>query len=83
MKRIKKRIKYAVPDKYSHIDFTPPKGAQKAAERALKKRAEKPKSQRGMTSIGLARARDLLNGRQLSPATVKRMLAYFTPPSGR
>ena len=82
MKRIKKRIKYAIPDKYSHIDFKPPEGAQKAAERALKKRAEKPKSQRGMTSIGLARARDLLNGRKLSPATVKRMLAYFTRHQG-
>ena len=82
MKRIKKRIKYAIPDKYSHIDFKPPKGAQKAAERALKKRADKPKSQRGMTSVGLARARDLLNGRKLSPATVKRMLAYFTRHQG-
>jgi hypothetical protein len=30
-----------------------------------------------MTSVGLARARDLLNGRVLSPETVRRMKAYF------
>lgn len=68
----------AIPDKYSHIDFTPPKGAQDAARRALETRATKPASQRGMTAIGIARARDLINGKQLSPDTVRRMLAYFT-----
>ena len=31
-----------------------------------------------MTSVGIARARDLSNGKQLSPDTIKRMLAYFT-----
>jgi hypothetical protein len=31
-----------------------------------------------MTAIGLARARDLINGKQMSPKTVRRMLAYFT-----
>ena len=68
----------SIPQKYSHISFKPPQGAQTAAARALKKRAEKPPSQRGMTSVGLARARDLANGRELSPETVRRMLAYFT-----
>lgn len=68
----------AIPDKYSHIDFTPPKAAQEAAKRALEVRASKPKSKRGMTPVGIARARDLANGKQLSPDTVKRMLAYFT-----
>ena len=68
----------SIPQKYSHISFKPPKAAQTAATRALKKRAEKPPSQRGMTSVGLARARDLANGRELSPETVRRMLAYFT-----
>ena len=68
----------AIPDKYSHIDFTPPKGAQEAAKRALDNRAKKPSSQRGMTPIGIARARDLINAKQLSPDTVRRMLAYFT-----
>ena len=68
----------AIPDKYNHIDFTPPKAAQEAAKRALEVRASKPKSKRGMTPVGIARARDLANGKQLSPDTVKRMLAYFT-----
>ena len=68
----------AIPDKYSHINFVPPKAAQEAAKRALEVRASKPPSQRGMTEVGLARARDLANGKQLSPETVRRMLAYFT-----
>lgn len=67
-----------IPDKYSHIDFTPPQGARDAAERALEVRADKPESQRGMTPVGIARARDLKAGKQLSPETVKRMLNYFT-----
>ena len=63
--------------RYSHIDFKPPEGARKAAQRALDVRAEKPESQRGMTPVGIARARDLANGRELSPQTVRRMKAYF------
>lgn len=63
--------------KYDHIDFTPPKGAQNAAKRALEVRASKPESQRGMTAVGIARARDLANGSKLSPETVKRMKAFF------
>lgn len=74
----KKSESLAVADKYSHIDFKPPKGAQEAAKRALEVRADKPESQRGMTPVGIARARDLSNGQTLSPDTVKRMLAYFT-----
>ena len=74
----KKTELLAIPEKYSNIDFTPPKGAQEAATRALEKRASKPPSQRGGTEVGLARARDLKNGVTLSPSTVKRMLAYFT-----
>jgi len=83
MMKIKRRVKakaqsLAIPDKYSHIDFKPPEGARKAAERALRRRAQKPMSQRGMTAVGIARARDLINGVRLSPETVRRMLAYFT-----
>lgn len=68
--------------RYGHIDFTPPKGAQEAAARALEVRAEKPASQRGMTAVGIARARDLANAKTLSPDTVRRMLAYFTRHEG-
>lgn len=47
------------------------------AERALEVRRNKPQSQRGMTAVGLARARDISNRRELSIETVKRMKAYF------
>lgn len=67
----------AVPDKYAHIDFSPPKGVREAAQRALDVRADKPPSERGMTPVGIARARDLANGRNVSPDTARRMLAYF------
>ncbi len=63
--------------RYGHIDFTPPKGAQEAAARALEVRAEKPPSERGMTDVGIARARDLSNGRTLSPETVREMAGFF------
>ena len=66
------------PKKYDGIDFTPPQGARDAAIRALKKRSEQPPSKRGMTAVGIARARDLSNGVTLSPETIKRMVAYFT-----
>ncbi len=80
IKRNDKLIKYslALPEKYKGIDFYPPQGARDNAKRALKVRSEKPASQRGMTPVGIARARDLINGRPMSPDTIKRMVAYFT-----
>lgn len=68
----------AVPKKYEHIDFRPPKKVQENARLSLEVRESKPPSQRGMTPVGLARARDLMNGKTLSPETVKRMLNYLT-----
>ena len=65
------------PKKYDHIDFTPPKGVQQAAKRSLEVRATKPDSQKGLTAVGIARARDLANGKTLTPETVRRMLSYF------
>ena len=62
--------------------YVPPKGAQEAATRALAVREEKPPSERGMTAVGLARARDLANGRALSAETVRRMKAYFDRHQG-
>jgi uncharacterized protein len=64
----------AIPEKYSHIDFTPPQGVRKEAEHGLKLRREYG---RGGTAIGIARARDLSNGTSLSPSTLKRMKAFF------
>ena len=64
--------------KYEGIDFTPPQGVRDNAKRALDVREGKPPSQRGMTPVGIARARDLINGVKLSPDTVKRMLNFLT-----
>jgi len=62
---------------YSGISFKPPAAVAAAARRALKKRNDKPPSNRGMTSVGLARARQLSNRQELSPATIDRMVSYF------
>lgn len=67
----------AIPDKYAHIDFKPTEAMADNARRALEVRAEKPESQQGMTPVGLARARDIMNRRNLSPDTTRRMKAYF------
>ena len=47
------------------------------AKRALEVRASKPPSQRGMTSVGISRARDIMNKRSMSEDTVRRMKAFF------
>lgn len=60
--------------KYQNINFTPPTSVQAAARRGLEMRRE---YNRGGTSIGVARARDLSNGKDMSPSTVKRMVSYF------
>lgn len=73
-----KRYALALPEKYKDIDFYPPQGVIDNAKQALKVRNEKPASQRGMTPVGIARARDLSNRRPMSPDTIKRMVAYFT-----
>lgn len=57
--------------------FKPPITVQRAAQRALDVRRELPPSERAMTSIGLARARDLANGRRVSWRTVLRMRSFF------
>ena len=49
-----------------------------AAKRGLKLRAELPPSRRGGTSVGLARARDIINGKELSESTVLRMHSFFS-----
>ena len=64
----------AAPSGYDHIDFTPPEGARKAAAQALALRREHG---RGMTAVGVARARDLSNGVKLSPRTIRRMVSFF------
>lgn len=68
--------KYAAeaPAKYAKIDFTPPAGVRKEAKRGLEWRKEYG---RGGTAVGVARARDLANGREISPSTARRMASYF------
>ena len=60
--------------KYDHIDFSPPEGVRKAAAKGLEMREEYG---RGGTEVGVARARDLKNGKNVSPDTAKRMKSYF------
>lgn len=67
-------IEASAPAKYKHIDFKPPEGVRKAAKRGLEMRK---KHGRGGTAVGVARARDLMNGKQISPSTARRMKAYF------
>lgn len=60
--------------KYDKINFSPPEGVRKAARRGLDLRSEHG---RGGTSVGIARARDLANGKNVSPSTIRRMKAFF------
>ena len=53
----------------------PTKGMMEAASRALEWRRE---YDRGGTHIGVARARDISNGKNLSDDTVKRMYSFFS-----
>ena len=55
----------------------PPESVRKAARDALSARKDAPPSERGMTAVGLARARDLANGRPVTIATMRRMRSYF------
>lgn len=57
------------------LDLRPPATVAAAAKRGLELRAE---FNRGGTAVGVARARDLSNRRELSIETIKRMNAYFT-----
>jgi hypothetical protein len=59
---------------FDDIDFTAPDGAKEEAERGLAWREE---YNRGGTAVGVARARDIANGENLSPDTINRMVSYF------
>jgi hypothetical protein len=58
--------------KYDDIDFAPPKGVRAEAKRGLEWRRE---YKRGGTEVGVARARDLAGGRNISSDTARRMKA--------
>jgi capsid protein len=57
--------------------YVPTNAMADNARRALAIREKKPMSQRGMTSVGIARARDIMNKRPMSEDTVRRMKAFF------
>lgn len=59
---------------YDEIDFSPPAGVRSEAQRGLDWRAEYG---RGGTEVGVARARDLSNGSNVSPDTARRMVSFF------
>ena len=52
----------------------PPAVVRQIAKKALEDRA---KHGRGGTEVGVARARDLANGKGISPSTLKRMKSFF------
>lgn len=54
--------------------YRPPQGARDEARRGLEWRRE---FGRGGTAVGVARARDIANGRALSLDTIGRMVSYF------
>lgn len=60
--------------RYKAASVTPPQAVQAAAAQALEWRQEYG---RGMTPVGVARARDLSNGRPVSAETLQRMSSFF------
>lgn len=56
----------------------PPPSVQRNARAALEARANASPSNRGMTPVGLARARDLANGRNVSERTLERMVSFLS-----
>jgi HK97 family phage portal protein len=72
-----KGLEESIGKAVSDIDTKPPESVASNARRALDVRETKPESQRGMTEIGIARARDLANRANLSEDTIRRMVAYF------
>ena len=57
--------------------YTPPAAVAAVATAALEARAAAAPSERGMTAVGIARARDLSNRRPVSLDTIRRMDSYF------
>ena len=57
------------------MPYKPTQGMVEEAERALEWRRE---FGRGGTEVGIARARDIVNGKNLSEDTVKRMFSFFS-----
>jgi len=76
----------AIPKKYEHLDFTPPKDVQEAAGQGLELRQEQEGDKAGLTNeeasdqgigSGVQRAVNLKNGTKLEPDTIRQMDRFF------
>ena len=61
--------------KGEEVNLKPTEGMVAEARRGLDWRKEYG---RGGTAVGVARARDIVNGRELSASTVRRMYSFFS-----
>lgn len=78
----------AAPDKYSHIDFKPPKSVADAAAKGLEYREKaSPSNKGGLTPAeasklgigsGVQRAVNLKNRDNISPDVIRQMTAFFS-----
>lgn len=74
----------AVPDRYAHINFKPTEAMAEVAARGLAYRERggggglttREAGEAGVGS-GVQRATDIKNRRELTPDTIKRMVAFF------
>lgn len=81
------RIFYAnIPEKYKHIDFTPPKSVAEEAGRGLELRREQTGDKAGLTpseagkegiGSGVQRAVNLKNRNTVSPEVIRKMVGFF------
>lgn len=62
----------------AEVNLRPTEEMARNAARALEVRRAKPQSERGMTAVGLARARDISNRVELSEDTIRRMVSFFS-----
>jgi len=67
----------ALSANFAEASYVPNDAMVANAKRALDVREKASPSNRGMTDVGIARARDIMNKRPLSEDTVRRMKAYF------
>ena len=67
----------ALSANFAEASYIPNDAMVANAKRALDVREKASPSNRGMTDVGIARARDIMNKRPLSEDTVRRMKAYF------
>ena len=75
--RFRKSSSYAKKEKSGN--YKPNQGMKGNAKRGLELRKKHGK---GGTSVGVARARDIMNGKDLSFSTVKRMHSFFSRHAG-